>query len=128
MITEEMKIAMQGILPSLIATCDTEGIPNVVAISQTYFVDEDHVAISHQFFNKTIRNIQTNPHICLTILHPFEVRTWILHATHSHTEKEGDLFDQMYMQLEAIASMIGMEGVFKLQAAEVFKVDSVEVR
>jgi hypothetical protein len=128
MITEEMKIAMQGILPSLIATCDAEGIPNVVAISQTYFVDKDHVAISHQFFNKTIRNLQTNPNVCLAILHPFEPRTWVLQATHSHTEKEGELFDQMFMQLEAIASMIGMEGVFKLHAAEIFKINSVESR
>ncbi|HLF65557.1 MAG TPA: pyridoxamine 5'-phosphate oxidase family protein [Saprospiraceae bacterium] len=128
MITEDMKIAMQGILPSLIATCDADGIPNIAVISQTYYIDKDHVAISHQFFNKTIRNIQSNPHVCLMIIHPSEVAMWMLHATHSHAENEGELFDQMVMQLEAIASMIGMEGVFKLQAAEVFNVDSVEFR
>ena len=128
MITDDMRIAMQGILPSIIGTCDPDGIPNVVAISQTYYVDTDHVAISHQFFNKTIRNIQTNPNVCLVILHPSEVTRWVLHATHSHSETEGPVFDQMSMQLEAIASMIGMEDVFKLQAAEIFKVNSVECR
>ena len=41
------------------------------------------------------------------------------------TETEGALFDEMDMQLAAIASMSNMEDVFKLQSAYVFKVHSV---
>ena len=45
---------------------------------------------------------------------------------YSHSETDGDLFDEMEMQLEAIASMQGREDVFKLKAAEVFTVLAVE--
>ncbi|HUR30658.1 MAG TPA: pyridoxamine 5'-phosphate oxidase family protein [Saprospiraceae bacterium] len=126
MITEEMKMAMQGMIPSVIATCDAEGMPNTTVISQTYFVDENHIAISHQFFNKTIRNIRAVPKACLVVTHPEEGNQWKMQVEYSHSETEGELFENMSMQLEAIASMVGMEDVFQLKAAEVFKVLSVE--
>ncbi len=117
---------MQGIIPSIIGTCDAEGMPNTTVISQTYYVDEVHVAISHQFFNKTIRNIRVIPKACLLITDPEEGNQWKLQLEFSHSESEGDLFEQMSMQLEAIASMVGMEDVFELKAAEIFKVMSVQ--
>ena len=61
MINEEMKLATKGIIPSTIVTTNSEGVPNISYMSQIYYVDENHVAISHQFFNKTIKNIQENP-------------------------------------------------------------------
>jgi len=42
-----------------------------------------------------------------------------------HTEVEGDLFDEMEMKLEAIASMSGMSGIFKLIGSDVYKVKSI---
>lgn len=125
MISEEMKIAMKGIVPSTMSTCNLEGVPNISYISQLYYVDENHVAISNQFFNKTIRNIQENPLACVNIVSPEDFSMWVLDLKYSHSETESDLFEQMEMQLEAIASMQGMEDVFKLKAAEVFTLLSV---
>ena len=125
MISEEMKVAMQGVIPSAMVTVDQEGVPNISYVSQIYYVDEQHVALSHQFLNKTIRNIMQNPKASVNILSPEDFTQWILDLEHSRTETEGDLFDTMSMQLEAIASMCGMEDVFRLKAAEVFKLLSV---
>jgi hypothetical protein len=122
MITEEMKLGMKGILPSMLSTCNKEGVPNISYVSQVYFVDSTHVAISHQFFNKTIRNILENKKACVNILNPEDFTSWVLDLEYSHAESEGELFDEMAMQLDAIASMTGMEDVFKLNAAEVFKI------
>ena len=43
-----------------------------------------------------------------------------------HSETDSELFDDMDMKLEAIASMSGMSGIFKLMAADVYKVKSLK--
>lgn len=57
MLPEEIKPAMLGAIPSTMVTCSLAGVPNVTAISQVWYVDETHVALSFQFFSKTHRNV-----------------------------------------------------------------------
>jgi len=97
MITEEMKMAMKGIVPSAIVTSNSKGTPNVSYISQLYYVDDNHVAVSHQFFNKTIKNIQENPFACVHFLSPVDFSMWNADLKYSHSETEGDLFDEIKM-------------------------------
>src|ERR1051326_6753061 len=117
--------AMQGAIPSVLATCSASGEPNTTVISQVFFVDEKHVALSFQFFNKTIRNVRENPKAMVSIIHPGTFEMWDIQIEYDRSETEGEVFDQMDMQLEAIASMTGMSGVFHLQAADIYKVSSV---
>jgi uncharacterized protein len=125
MITENMLPAMQGAIPSSLVTCNASGEPNTTVISQVFYVDEHHVALSFQFFNKTVRNVRENPKAVVGIIHPGTFEMWDLEIEFDHSETEGDVFDQMDMQLEAIASMTGMKGVFQLKAADIYKVKSV---
>ena len=62
MITEEHLPALQGMMPSWITTCSAAGEPNTTVISQIWYVDEEQVALSFQFFNKTKKNIEENPY------------------------------------------------------------------
>jgi hypothetical protein len=121
---DEIKAAMQGVIPSHVVTCSADGIPNASAISQVYWVDSDHVALSHQFFNKTKRNIQENPKAAVWLTHPETFETWDLELEFVRSETSGPIFDAMDMQIEAIASMVGMKGIFKLRAADIFRVVS----
>jgi hypothetical protein len=116
----------QGVIPSFIATSDRSGIPNVTYVSQVYLVDEDHVALSCQFFNKTRRNLDENPRACVEMYDPVTMQAYRLRLRFLRSEKTGPLFDTMAMRIDAIASHTGMAGVFKLIAADVFAVDSVE--
>jgi uncharacterized protein len=125
MITQDMLPAMQGVCPSALCTCSKDGNPNAAIISQVYYVNEDHVALSFQFFNKTKRNIMENPKASVEIIHPHTMDRWMMEIEFEHSETEGPLFDEMDMQLEAIASMSGMSDIFKLRAADVYKVHSV---
>ncbi len=125
MLPDEIKPAMQGVIPSHVVTCSRDGTPNASTISQVYYVDPDHVALSHQFFNKTKRNLEENPRAVVCLISPETFEAWDLELTFERSETSGPVFEAMDMQLEAIASIVGMKGIFKLRAADVFRVTSV---
>ena len=116
---------MQGVIPSHVVTCARDGTPNASTISQVYYVDADHVALSHQFFNKTKRNLGENPYAMVWLISPETFDTWELELEFERSETSGPIFETMEMQIEAIASIVGMKGIFKLRAADVFRVRAV---
>jgi len=125
-IPDELQPALQGALPGILATCSLDGEPNAAYISQVHYVDDNHVALSRQFFNKTYRNLVENPKIGVITPHPVTGEDWSLVVEFVRSETEGDLFDTMSMQLEALASMEGMQDVFRLVSADVCKIISIE--
>ena len=125
MIKEQHLPALHGMFPSWITTASGDGEPNTTVISQIWYVNETEVALSFQFFNKTKKNISQNPHAFATILNPDTFEMYNLELEYCRTENDGDLFDEMDMKLEAIASMSGMSGIFELQGADIYKVNSI---
>jgi hypothetical protein len=122
MLPDEIKAAMQGVIPAHVVTCSRDGTPNASAISQVYYVDPDHVALSHQFFTKTKRNLQENPKAAVWLVSPDTFESWDLDLEFVRSETSGPVFEVMEMQIEAIASVVGMKGIFKLRAADIFRV------
>ena len=118
--------AFQGVIPPTLATASLDGIPNVTYISHVHYIDEEHLAISRQFFNKTWKNINENPHFSIAVTCPESFTLWKINLCYQKEEKEGDLFDEMEMIITAIASMQGMEDTFKLQSAVICKVESIQ--
>ena len=112
-------------VPALMVTCSANGIPNATVISKVYYVDETHVALSFQFFNKTIKNVRENPRAWVGVTDFERQADWALDLEFDHSEQEGPIFDAMDMQIEAIASATGMSGVFKLRAADIYRVLAV---
>ena len=121
---DEIKPAMQGVIPSHVVTCSGDGRPNASAISQVYYVDPDHVALSHQFFNKTVRNVQENPRALVWVISPETFDAWDLEVDFDHAETSGPVFEALDMQIEAIASIVGLKGIFKLRSADIYRVIS----
>lgn len=113
-------------IPALMVTCSADGTPNATVISQVYYVDETHVALSFQFFNKTIRNVRENPRAWAGVTDYISQTDWALNLAFERSETKGPIFDAMDMQIEAIASATGMSGIFKLRAADIYRVISVE--
>ena len=122
----DLSSCFQGVVPSLIATVDGRGVPNITYVSQVYYLDEQHVALSCQFFNKTRRNLDENPRACVEMLDPLTLQAYRIRLKFLRSEKQGPLFDTMSARIEAIASATGMKGIFKLIAADVFEVQSLE--
>ena len=116
----------QGVIPSIIGTSDAHGTPNVTYASQVHLIDDDHVALSRQFFNKTSRNLEENAFACAEVHDPVTFQSYRLHLKFLRSEKSGPLFDVMAVRIQAIASLTGMSGVFRLIGADVFEVLRVE--
>ena len=125
MIEDQHLPALEGMFPSWITTSSNDGEPNTTVISQIWFVSETEVALSFQFFNKTKKNISQNPYAFATIVNPNSFDMYNLELEYNRTENEGDLFDEMDMKLEAIASMSGMSGIFELKGADIYTVLSI---
>jgi adenylate cyclase len=119
--------ALEGAIPSEIATCDAGGVPNVSVISDVHYVDASHVAISYQFFSKTRANILANPRATVLLKHPSTCAQYRLHLRYLRTELEGPLFETMRAKLAGIASHEGMSGIFRLLGADIYHVEEAEI-
>ena len=122
----DIRACFEGAIPAILATCGADGVPNVAYISQVFHVDERHVALSFQFFNKTRQNILANPRATVLLLDPRTAAFWRLHIRYLRTEDAGPVFESMKAQLAGIASHSGMAGVFRLLGSDIYEVEKVE--
>jgi adenylate cyclase len=123
----EIAACFEGIIPAEIATASADGIPNVTHLSRVHMVDDDHVALSNQFFSKTMQNLAENPRACVCVVDPHTYDSYKLVVQYERREVRGPLFDKMRRDIDAIAALTGMEGVFKLRSADVYRVISIEL-
>jgi adenylate cyclase len=123
---ETLATCFQGLLPAQLFTCSRDGVPNAAYLSHVDYVDSTHVALSFQFFNKSRRNVAENPNALIIVLDPDTGQGWQLRIRYVRSEIEGPLFERMALRIEAIASYCGLKGIFKLRAADIYDVQSIE--
>ena len=123
---EQLTPCFQGILPAMFFTCAQDGTPNAAFLSHVDYVDATHVALSFQFFNKSRRNISENPYALIRVIDPDTNQGWALRLKFERSETSGPIFDRMFLRIEAIASYVGLKGIFKLKAADIYQVESIE--
>ena len=119
---DAIRDCLEGTVPSPVATCSSDGMPNVTYVSQVHFVDSTHVALSFQFFNKTRNNVLGNPRAAAIVVHPGTAQQYRLDLEYERTEQSGPLFENMKAKLAGIASHTGMSGVFRLLGSDVYRV------
>ena len=123
---DSIRAALEGAIPATVATCSADGVPNVSFVSQVYYVDPDHVALSFQFFNKTRQNVLATRRAAVLVIDPDTFARYRLALEFVRLETSGPLFERMKAHLAGIASHTGMTGVFRLQGADVYRVLAVE--
>ncbi len=123
---DAIRSCFEGGIPGTMCTVSEDGTPNVSYLSQVMFVDSGHIALSYQFFNKTRANLMGNPRAMLALVDPVTAAHYRLRLRFLRTETTGPLFESMKAKLAAVASHVGMSGVFRLLGADVFQVLDLE--
>jgi adenylate cyclase len=123
---EAMQMCFEGVVPAVIATASAAGVPNVTYLSRVRMVDHEHIAVSNQFFSKTSRNLAENPFANLVITDPVTFDQFRVAIEYVRTERRGLVFERLREDLAVAAAMHGMQDVFRLRAADIYRVLSVE--
>jgi adenylate cyclase len=112
----------EGVIPATICSCDREGTPNLTFLSIVHRLDEDHVGLSYQFFNKTRKNVLENPSAQVIVAAPRTFEQFRLDLRYERTDTAGPAFDRMKTRLDAVASQTGMSQIFRLRGVDVYRV------
>jgi Pyridoxamine 5'-phosphate oxidase len=117
-----MEGCFDGAVPPVIATCSKDGVPHITYLSQLNLVDEEHVALSNQFWNRTTANLLGNPRASVLVTDSQTYQTYRLALSFERRDTDGPIFERLRVSIDAIAKMMGMEEIFSLRSADVYQV------
>ena len=119
---ESIERCFSGAVPAVLATASADGTPNVTYITKAHRVGVGRVALSNQFMSKTARNLAVNPRASLILVDPLTQSQYRLSLVYERTERRGHVFEQLRTDVDAIAALEGMQDVYRLRAADIFRV------
>jgi predicted pyridoxine 5'-phosphate oxidase superfamily flavin-nucleotide-binding protein len=123
---DDLQHCFDGAVPVIVATVSGAGVPNVTYLSKCHRVDAERVALSNQFMSKSARNLIEHPRASLNVVDPGTHAEFRLTIVFERTERRGQVFDRLREDVETIAAMTGMSNVFRLRAADIYRVIDIE--
>ncbi len=123
---DNIRLCFEGAVPAVIATAAIDGTPNITYLSRVQAVDHERVALSNQFFSKTARNLAENPRASVLLIDPTTYDEFRLALVYERTERRGPVFERLRRDVDALAALEGMPDVFKLRAADIYRVVEIE--
>ncbi len=118
----ELRDAFEGIIPSIVGTVDADGVPNVGYLSHVHYVDDDHVALSNQYFSKTIANVRSQGVATVLVLDARTGQQYVLDLTFKEALDSGPIFERMDAQLDIVSQLYGVGPMMKLKSADIYHV------
>lgn len=123
---DQLDLCFEGAVPAVIATAAGDGAPNVTYLSRVHRVDDERIALSNQFFSKTARNLAENPRASVLLIDPVTYEQYRLSVAYERTERRGPVFERLRADVDALAALVGMQDVFRLRAADIYRVSHIE--
>jgi adenylate cyclase len=113
---------MEGVIPPVLCTASADRIPNVSYLSLCEYVDPLHIALSYQFFNRSRENVLATRRASLTLDDPYTGGGVVMQLEYQRTDTEGPVFERLRAKLMGVASHVGMDKVFHLRGADIYRV------
>jgi GAF domain-containing protein len=121
----DARVVLDGIIPPSMATASSEGVPHVTFLSHAEYVDDSHVALTYQFFNRSRAIVMATGRAALMVECPYSGATVVMQLRYQRTEAAGPVFERLRAKLAGIAAHTGMEKVFRLLGADIYRVESI---
>lgn len=118
---------MEGVIPPTMCTVSVDHMPNVSYLSLAEYVDPLHIALSYQFFNRSRENVLATKRAALTLDDPYTGAGVVLQIEYLRTETEGPVFERLRAKLMGVASHSGMDQVFHLRGADLYRVHEMRL-
>lgn len=121
--TEKMVEMFEKVPVAILATANSNGMPNAVPIGAKKVIDKETILISDQFFNKTLANMKANPRVSLTY--------WDEHAGYQLKgpviiETTGSRFEETARWIEEMGKKLGFpirsKGAVILHIEEIYAI------
>jgi predicted pyridoxine 5'-phosphate oxidase superfamily flavin-nucleotide-binding protein len=122
----DLFLCFEGAVPAVVATASADGQPNITYLSRVRLVDGERIALSNQFFSKTVRNLSENPRASLLVIDPCKYDQYRIDLVYERTERRGPTFERLRDDVETVAVLHGMQDVFRLRAADIYRAVSIE--
>jgi adenylate cyclase len=119
---ESIRDCLRAGLPAPMATCSADGTPHISHISQVEYLDRERVATSRQSFNRTLPHLQASPFSQAIVVRPRTGEQFRLDLRYLHTATEGEEFEAMRANLEAISSRMEQGSALRLRGLDVHRV------
>lgn len=116
---------LEGVIPPAMCSVAEDGMPHVNYLSHAEYLDDEHVALTFQFFNRSRANVLATGRVALNIEDPVAGAAVMLSLRYLRTETEGPVFERLRAKLAGIAAHTGMEKVFHLRGADIYRVEAL---
>lgn len=122
----DVRRMLEGIIPPTMCSVSAEGVPHVNFLSHAEYIDPEHIALTFQFLNRSRANVLSTGRIALAVDDPYTGASVVMQLQYEGTQTSGPVFERLRAKLAGIAAHTGMEKVFKLQGADLYRV--LEIR
>ncbi|HUG21563.1 GAF domain-containing protein [Piscinibacter sp.] len=103
-----------------------DGVPHVNYLLHVEVVDDEHVALTFQFASRSRDNVLATRRVALCVEDPLGGAGVVVRLDYLRTDTEGPVVERLRAKVAAVAGHAGMEKMFKLRGADVYRVEAVE--
>lgn len=113
---QDIASCFQGVIPSYLATVDSDGVTNITSLSVVHLLGNERVGLSCQFMNKSLKNLEQTRKAQVMLMCPNTLNEFQLDLHYLGPLCSGPVFQRMDTKISGVASQSGMEGVFALKS------------
>jgi hypothetical protein len=121
----DVRRLLEGVIPPAMCSVAADGMPHVNFLSHAEYIDDEHVALTYQFLNRARANVLATGRVALSVEDPIGGGSVLLQLRYLRTDTEGPVFERLRAKLAGIAAQTGMEKVFHLRGADLYRVEAL---